>query len=209
MIFSFLLLIAALNAMTVWARYRSAPGRFRLFKMCTISAILLLALGGSGNMELRPFILAGLVFAMFGDFILTLDSRYFIGGLASFLVAYLCYLAAFIPHAFPLVLTLPVLLAMLSVAALLAVLLPHAGKLKIPVLLYGAAILAMTVAALSAWQNLHTPASAYAAVGAVLFVISDAALALNKFRRRFALAEGIILGTYFPAQLMFAFTLAP
>ena len=43
-----------------------------------------------------------------------------------------------------------------------------------------------------------------AAIGAVLFMISDAVLALNKFRKPFISAELIILATYFTAQCLLA-----
>ena len=45
-------------------------------------------------------------------------------------------------------------------------------------------------------------ASAFA--GALLFVASDSALAWNRFRGGFAGAQALILGTYFPAQLLIA-----
>ncbi len=43
-----------------------------------------------------------------------------------------------------------------------------------------------------------------AAIGAILFMISDAVLALNKFKKSFFSAELIILTTYYTAQWLLA-----
>ncbi len=43
-----------------------------------------------------------------------------------------------------------------------------------------------------------------ACAGAVLFVVSDSVLAVNRFRRPFAAAQAVVLGTHFSAQYLIA-----
>lgn len=46
-----------------------------------------------------------------------------------------------------------------------------------------------------------------AAVGAILFVLSDTTLALNHFRRRFWYAQLLVLGSYYLAQWLIALSI--
>ena len=68
----------------------------------------------------------------------------------------------------------------------------------------------MLVILTMAWQALERSrlgaheGAWWAAVGAVLFVASDAALALVRFRADFAGSRAFVLGTYFLAQWMIA-----
>jgi uncharacterized membrane protein YhhN len=48
----------------------------------------------------------------------------------------------------------------------------------------------------------------YALVGAVLFTISDATLAWNRFRAPFAGAQAAVLGSYYLAQWFIALSVA-
>ncbi|MEW5901678.1 MAG: lysoplasmalogenase family protein [Acidobacteriota bacterium] len=44
-------------------------------------------------------------------------------------------------------------------------------------------------------------------VGSLLLLISESVWAINKFKKKFRAAEVVILGTYFPAQLLFALSI--
>jgi uncharacterized membrane protein YhhN len=76
--------------------------------------------------------------------------------------------------------------------------------LNAPVTLYVIIIELMTALAIS--RFLHDPSTPtlLAAVGAVLFMCSDAALAINRFRKAFHQAELWVLASYFTAQLLIA-----
>jgi uncharacterized membrane protein YhhN len=50
-------------------------------------------------------------------------------------------------------------------------------------------------------------ASLLVMLGGLLFFVSDSALAVNRFRKKFWLAEILILSTYFAAQLCFALSI--
>ena len=125
-------------------------------------------------------------------------------GLVSFLFAHIFYVAAFALDgggragawaAAPLA---------LYGALMLRRLWPGLGGLKAPVVVYVSAILLMAWLAASRWLAVWDGGSASAFAGALLFVASDSLLAWNRFRGEFAGARGLILATYFPAQLLIA-----
>lgn len=126
---------------------------------------------------------AGLLLSATGDaFLSRSGERAFMGGLASFLAAHLCYIALFslAGGGYGLILAdlwrmvVAVLMAG-SVLAMMVVLLPRVGpSLRLPVLAYGLAILIMGLSALTL-DNYPILA------GAILFMASDAILAAERF----------------------------
>ena len=78
------------------------------------------------------------------------------------------------------------------------------AALRLPVLLYVLVLLFMAAQAGSRALELRTPAAYAAALGAVLFVISDTVLAWNRFRTPLSAAPVLVHATYFPAQWLIA-----
>ena len=78
------------------------------------------------------------------------------------------------------------------------------GALRIPVLLYSIVLVGMGVAAVDLIGRFPQPFAARVAVGAVLFIISDATLALDAFANLdLGVWEGlIVMGTYAVAQFL-------
>ena len=186
-------------------------------KPLATALIIALALSRrSGVAGYRQAVVAALVFSLAGDVLLMLPSDRFVAGLATFLVAHLLYIHAFTRTGFRATWWLVVPFALYA-AALLRVLLPHLDPgLKVPVIVYAAALAVM------AWQACEraaaaTPGSAaartaaagamLAAAGAVLFVASDSALAVNRFVRHFRRADAVVLATYFAAQTLIALSI--
>ena len=129
----------------------------------------------------RRWLIAALVGSAAGDFLLAMPwwEPSFVLGLAAFLVAHLCFLAALLP----LCVVSPARLAVAAVvvAACIALLVWFWPKLvaegmAIPVTVYIAVLGAMVCAALLA--RLPTP---WTALGAVCFAVSDAMIGINKF----------------------------
>ena len=142
--------------------------------------------------------LCGDVFLMFGDGPRASD-RAFIGGLVSFLLAHLAFVAAFVQG-----LRSPELPAWLAVVVfyaggLLFVLLPRAGALKAPVLVYCLVLAAMVFVAAARHPSLADDASLRALLGALLFAVSDSLLGWRRFLGRFRGAQALILSTYWGA----------
>ncbi len=129
----------------------------------------------------RRWLIAALLFSAAGDFLLAMPwwKPSFVLGLAAFLVAHLCFLAALIP----LVSRSGARLAAAAVTVLACVALlvwfwPRllTEGMAVPVTLYIAVLGAMVCAALLA--RLPTP---WTALGAVCFAVSDAMIGIGKF----------------------------
>jgi len=177
-----------------------------VFKPLTVVLILTLALTQSPEVSTfyRDLVLAGLGCSFCGDVFLMLPSDQFIKGLLSFLAAHVCYIVAFSSECgvqAHLGYILPVLIVGI---VLLRILLPHTGKMTIPVIVYAVVILLMLWQAVERWGMAQSHSSMLAAIGAVLFVLSDAILAYNRFARQFTLARLVNLSTYYLAQWLIA-----
>jgi uncharacterized membrane protein YhhN len=145
----------------------------------------------------------GLLFSLAGDVFLMLPSDQFAAGLVSFLVAHLFYTAAFTSgtgFGFSWR-ALPCALYGLAIFSILA---PHLGEMKLPVVVYVVVILVMAWQAWERWPQTGQSAALLAFLGAVLFVVSDSALAVNRFRGQYQSAQALILSTYFAAQWLMA-----
>lgn len=193
---------SALACIVAYARDAQRAAYF--FKPFTMVLILAIAVQPSVSTPpaYRMLVVAGLLFSLAGDVFLMLPSDRFVAGLASFLVGHLLYVAAFAEGA---VLSLPALLPFaLGALGVYALLHPRLGALRPAVLLYVTAIVAMAWLATGRWLGVGQLGALLACLGAILFVISDAALAIDRFRRPFPRARAVVLGTYFPAQLLIA-----
>ena len=98
---TYTLAVSIVISALVAIRTAYSPARrrwFYVFKPLTTTLILLAALltPAFGSSPCAIFIAAGLGFSLAGDIFLMLSDKYFIWGLASFLVAHLCYIPAFI-----------------------------------------------------------------------------------------------------------------
>ena len=140
----------------------------------------------------RWWMVAGLVCSLAGDVFLMLSDRWFIAGLAAFLLAHVAYIVGFnlpLPVVSPLwSVGLAIVLALSAARVLRRIVagLREKGlqRLAGPVMLYGTVI---TVMLLSAMLTLFRPdwpstaAAGLVALGAFLFFFSDIILAWNKF----------------------------
>ena len=81
---------------------------------------------------------------------------------------------------------------------------PFLGKLKVPVLFYIVVILVMAWLAFERWSHMDQTGALMAFVGAILFVVSDTILAIDRFRGAFRAAPALKLTTYFAAQWLLA-----
>ncbi|HKW83483.1 MAG TPA: lysoplasmalogenase, partial [Burkholderiaceae bacterium] len=162
----------------------------------------------------RRFVQIGLVLSLVGDVFLLWPKEGFLPGLVSFLLAHVAYIAAFcVPARFaarPLVFA-----AYAGVAALiLSQLWPGVpGALRAPVLAYVACLATMAAQAAVWWRTAAGSAdegvARAAAVCAVLFMVSDSLLAINKFALPLPFAPLWILATYWAAQWCIASSLRP
>ena len=156
----------------------------------------------------RKLIVAGLFFSWLGDIFLLFESRqplFFIFGLASFLLAHICYIVYFLSIKSDKISLLKkqpayILLVFGYGIGLVWLLLPYLHELKIPVILYATVICCMLLCSVHVFSKLKGPANLFFVTGAVLFVLSDSLLAINKFYQPLPWAGIWIMLTYSAAQ---------
>jgi uncharacterized membrane protein YhhN len=156
-------------------------------------------------------LIAAILFSLFGDILLLLaktTESYFVLGLASFLVAHVFYIFAYRQHrggnsaselqgvqrirlAFPVV---------LAGTGLVVVLYPLLGELRVPVVLYAVVLVTMALQALFRFGRTVAPSFWLVFAGALLFMLSDCLIAINKFMMPVDHAELWIMSTYMVGQ---------
>jgi uncharacterized membrane protein YhhN len=157
--------------------------------------------------------LAGLVLSLAGDMLLgwSLERRTFLLGLVAFLVAHLLYSTAFsLANGFSAWDLLIMAVVAGGCVAAYQFLDMDLGKMKIPVLVY---LLVISFMLTKAFSSLYLGGITGAAlwlvvIGAVLFFVSDALLALVKFQRNPARANRAMnLTAYYIGQTLLALSL--
>jgi uncharacterized membrane protein YhhN len=153
----------------------------------------------------QGLIAVGLLFSLAGDVFLMLPPRYFEGGILCFSATHILYFLAFVSvsgiafvqPATPLVVIIAIALAALIWRGV-------NPSLHIPVLAYTVLIAIMAIQAVGAAITLGTTGSIIAAAGALLFFVSDAMLAIDRFRSPFAAARALVLSSYWLGQWLIA-----
>lgn len=183
-----------------WLQYTSKP-----MIMISLVAYYLVSANSSRSM----LVVVAMVFSLAGDVFL-LDKSFFIPGLIAFLFAHLAYIFAYRQHRSEdsnhslagvhiVRLIFPVILAG---TGLVIILYPSLNELKIPVIIYASVIALMVITALFRYGRTSSTSFWMVFLGAVLFMISDSILAINKFLSPVALASFWIMLTYTSAQFL-------
>jgi uncharacterized membrane protein YhhN len=179
-------------------------------------ALIIPALGILFVVNLNPFssrlhmlMLAGLLFSWAGDITLEFtraNENFFIIGLVCFLLAHIMYLVVFFktPGKNTILnkrtyLLLPVLIYGI---ALVSYLFKDLAAMRVPVILYAAVILSMLTGAINRKDKVNGVSFYMVLTGAILFVISDSAIAVDKFGHHFGSSGIVIMSTYFVAQYL-------
>jgi uncharacterized membrane protein YhhN len=200
-------------ALAIWFASRGPRAGLWVFKplatLCII-AIAVIALPGEPALY-GTLVVAGLACSLAGDVAIEVEGeRWFLAGLVSFLVAHLCYIAAFLARSHAAGVdewTLPAVagaLVGLYAAAAYAAIRPGLGPMRVPAFVYMLALAAMAWTAALAWSADPSPATRNALAGAALFLVSDTLLAVDRFRRPLPAAQLLILATYYAAQWLIA-----
>lgn len=158
-------------------------------------------------------VLLAMVLSLAGDVLLMFQSSsnaMFIYGVAAFLVSHVFYILSYRQHteksesgglqgiqrarfAFPIV---------LAGTGLIVVLYPFLGDLKIPVILYALVLILMVINALFRYGHTNTKSFWLVFCGALLFMVSDSILAINKFFEPVPHSIFWIMLTYSTAQFL-------
>ena len=157
--------------------------------------------------RLKTWVIAALFFSWAGDVLLMFEEKdqlFFMLGLSAFLIAHIFYIILF--HHIRVresVKGNPWLMVIVVVyyGALITLLSPFLGEMKWPVRVYGIVISFMFMLAMHMLFIRNKMAGKWMMAGAMLFVVSDSVLAINKFYQPFEGAGIVIIVTYCLAQL--------
>ncbi|NOT50309.1 MAG: lysoplasmalogenase [Chitinophagaceae bacterium] len=157
--------------------------------------------------DLKTWIIGALFFSWAGDVLLMFEAKgkvFFMLGLSSFLIAHIFYILFF--HYVRIrenVKGNPWLMVIVVIyyGSLITLLSPYLGDMKWPVRVYGIVISFMFMLAMHMLFIKNKIAGKWMMAGALLFVVSDSVLAINKFYQPFGKAGIVIILTYGLAQL--------
>ena len=160
--------------------------------------------------KIRLFIMVALFFSWGGDLLLMFQDKapvFFLLGLASFLLAHIGYILAFnqvssSPKS--ILLKKPYLSIPFFVyaAGMMYGMSSNLGEMFVPVLVYASVISLMCVFALNRFERVNVGSFWWVLVGAIVFVLSDSAIAINKFLSPFYYAGFVIMALYTLGQYM-------
>jgi uncharacterized membrane protein YhhN len=206
----FLLAYAGVALAVIIAQLADLPWLYSVSK-----PLIMITLGAGywfsvGAQQRSNTVLFAILFSWIGDILLMFNGDvFFMGGLGSFLLGHVFYILAYRQHrnaegeglngvqkfrfSFPVI---------LATTGLITILLPYLGGLTVPVLIYAFAITATMLLAI--YRYGYTNATSYWLVfaGALLFMISDSTLAINKFMGGFPYAGLAVMATYMGAQVL-------
>jgi uncharacterized membrane protein YhhN len=196
-----LLIVAAVLAVGDWLAVARANKRLEyVCKPGTLAALIGVALAlDPAHGDVRAWFVVALVLSLAGDIFLMLPSDRFVAGLAAFLLAHVAYVIGLTRHGGSvgalLVAAVPVVIVagLLGARFLRAVRAAGQNELVGPLVAYMAVIAAMVTCALAS-------GNALAAVGAVLFMASDALIAETRFVGARRWAPVVIMVTYHLGQ---------
>jgi uncharacterized membrane protein YhhN len=204
-VFSIVFLLAAVSSVA-----GTLSEHFWLHDLFTpLATICILALAVSNwrafSKSYALWISVGLFFSLLGDIALLRAEEYFLPGLVAFLFAHVAYLIAFTRDTkFPA--RLSVWFLYLFVAAILYLFLfpslPVA--LKLPVAVYAILLTSMAGQAMGRYLVVRLRVAKLAANGALLFMLSDVFLAIDRFRAPLPRVSLLILVPYFLGQWLMA-----
>jgi len=159
------------------------------------------------------FVLAAILFSFLGDSFLMYEEKneiYFMLGLGSFLLAHVSYAITYPKHRDDnehdqlanvqiIRMAIPVLM---GGTGLIVILYPALGELRIPVVVYALVLMFMVLQALFRYKRSSARSFVMVFAGAILFMISDSLLAVNKFLQPVMWGGFFIMSTYITAQFL-------
>lgn len=208
-------LILVMAILAIVGAFLQGDGRWLHWLAKPAATLLIAGIAWQARPATQPFyrqaVLAGMLLSCVGDIALMLPVDAFVPGLVAFLLAHLCYIAAFrAGWRAGRGLAIAVLLLGSFAAVNVLGLWPHLPlPLRVPVLAYVVVLALMAVLALARMWARRQPAAhaasvRWAAGGGLLFVASDSLLAWDRFGGGLPLASLLVLSTYYAAQYAIA-----
>jgi len=159
----------------------------------------------------HSMIIIALIFSWIGDITLQLTQfkeSFFLIGVGCFLIAQLIYMVTFFTTPGEnsvffrkIYLVVPVVLYGMGILWLLY---DGLGDMKLPVTIYTMVIMTMLLAAINREKKVNKQSFLLVLAGAIIFVVSDSILAINKFAQPFELGRIASMTSYITAQYLIA-----
>lgn len=168
-----------------------------------ITLLLYFISASQGYPRWRVWVILALVFSWGGD-VLLMQEGMFAAGLGSFLLAHIFYISAYLKTgAATGQLRLWDLIKFVLIGSVLIWLLYSGlGNMLIPVLVYSVVLLSMGIVAHKRRGATSALSFTLVAVGALLFVLSDSLIAINRFSFAVPAERLLVMSTYIIAQFM-------
>ena len=207
----FLILFFIFAIIEVFGEYKDNDKIIYIFKPLLMPMLILFYIFGvveaSSIINVNWLIVVALIGGCAGDIFLMLkdEEKWFLYGMLAFLINQIFYIISFFLsitdyttfNPWGLFLFGPVVLILIFTVPRF---LNKSGDMKIPVLVYMAAILIMHLAALIRLSTIQGLASILIYVGSISFIFSDSSIAVNKWAGEFTNARYIIMTSYVMAQ---------
>lgn len=199
-LFAFIL-VSVLDLLGIIFKIESLLYVFKPFVM-----LALLFLYTSSVSDINKWYSTALIFSFFGDVFLMYSGQLpFKIGLISFLIAHILFIRIVTQH-IKKVSFLSILTAVIPFAVFLSLLIytikDSLGELLVPVIIYGFTISMFGVVSLINYVETKSAKSIWMLIGAIVFMISDTLLAINKFYLPKEIFGVLIMGTYIIAQYL-------
>ncbi len=180
------------------------PDLIFIFKPFILLSLLFLY--SSSVFVINKWYLLALIFSFFGDvFLLYSGQTLFIMGLVSFLITHFIFISIVLRR-IQKTSFLKIISSVIPFSLIFLILIfglkDALNEMLIPVIIYGLTISTFGTVSLIDFQNRKTKKSFLMLVGAIVFMISDSVLAINKFYNATHLFEIIIMITYIIAQYL-------
>jgi len=204
-----MIVIGTSAVFAIYGKYKKQKFIYYAFKPLTMIMIISLAWERmtAFSSVYSYLILSGLCLSLLGDVLIMLPGNKLMKpGLLAFLTGYLLYILA-LRRNIQIASYLPLAVLVALGAVIYLYLYTRLEKMRVPVLIYVVVVSVLVWLAISRYLSLQDQKSLLACIGGLLLLFSESVWAVNKFRRQFWLAEILILGTYFPAQLLFALSI--
>ena len=148
---------------------------------------------------------SALFFSFWGDVLLLFKEQYFVFGLASFLLAHILYIkisASFLKKIKLQKVVLVSLPFVVFLIGLLYLIKDNLGDMLIPVVVYGITISSLGAVTLLNYVQEKSTSNLWLFLGAIIFIISDSLIAINKFYEPQEIYGLTIMATYIVAQYL-------
>ncbi|NOR18539.1 MAG: hypothetical protein GQ538_00445 [Xanthomonadales bacterium] len=201
---SWQLIYAIVSVAVLVAILIDQPSLYMIVKPLLMVSLLFYFIAASkGYPKWRVLVMLALVFSWLGD-VLLLSDDLFMAGLAAFLIAHIFYISAYhkTGAASGELRPLDIIKLVVLGAILVSILFPHLGGLLIPVLVYATVLLGMALWAHKRRGATSATSFMLVSIGAILFVISDSVIAVNKFAFEVPGERLLVMSTYITSQYL-------